>query len=398
MAQASLTSATSPVLESRANVVDADDGEHAFPLARVLQICGASQLGLGIEDCARLCVVSRECKDIVEQDDIWNEVLNVLEADFPLVPLTEKLTWRKTLGEPRYDETAWEASNPAQRFRKLLDFAQRVVQRLREIPQRCIRTWARRCEDEEDVIEPPTDIFDRSYYERNSALEKHVSRFYNHLNLLKREFPHRLYVALQLFASVVTEEAFHSPNGFEVFNVEEVMEELATTGDAFMEGYKGWKSYNPCVDRDEEGNYCPVPTEDWTEELVDLPPLSRADCGTYLHLATIHPVLATSADSYLNISVELLGTKLYRSLRMFPVDFESLAGLPPDGPERENLKRALEFRGLSEDELYDMAHDDIHDDSQFCGYPWDNDAWASIGLHPRALLHPASRHVTHRPF
>jgi len=78
----------------RANKLCCDGGYDGGAFAEVLRFVGGScslldptGFGLDVGDCARLAIVSRECRGVVEANPCWGEALAALEADFPLVPL-----------------------------------------------------------------------------------------------------------------------------------------------------------------------------------------------------------------------------------------------------------------------------------------------------------------------
>ena len=108
---------------------------------------------LSIVDCARLAMVSKEVREAVEKNECWEDVLDVLEQDFPLVPFYSKEMkkkgmpepeglegrtelfpndWRKEFGEPRYDVEAWAALNFKQRVPLLLAFALKISKTMKE--------------------------------------------------------------------------------------------------------------------------------------------------------------------------------------------------------------------------------------------------------------------------
>jgi hypothetical protein len=86
---------------------------------------------LDITDCARLAVVSKEYRDAVNANKCWQDVMEVLEQDFPLVPLRVLNEWRLKLKEPRYDTKKWALLTSKQRVPLLLEFAQKIVKKLR---------------------------------------------------------------------------------------------------------------------------------------------------------------------------------------------------------------------------------------------------------------------------
>ena len=109
---------------------------------------------LSIVDCARLAMVSKEVRKAVEDNECWEDVLDVLEQDFPLVPFYSKEMqkkgmpepegleghgdlfpndWRKEFGEPRYDVEAWAALNFKQRVPLLLAFALKISKTMKEV-------------------------------------------------------------------------------------------------------------------------------------------------------------------------------------------------------------------------------------------------------------------------
>ena len=109
---------------------------------------------LNIVDCARLAMVSKEVSKAVENNECWEDVLDVLEQDFPLVPFYSKEMkkkgmpkpeglehcielfpndWRKEFGEPRYDVEAWAALNSKQRVPLLLAFALKISKTMKEV-------------------------------------------------------------------------------------------------------------------------------------------------------------------------------------------------------------------------------------------------------------------------
>ena len=108
---------------------------------------------LSIVDCARLAMVSKEVREAVEDNECWEDVLDVLEQDFPLVPFYSKEMeekgmpypegledagelfpndWRKEFGEPRYDVEAWAALISKQRVPLLLAFALKISKTMKE--------------------------------------------------------------------------------------------------------------------------------------------------------------------------------------------------------------------------------------------------------------------------
>ena len=108
---------------------------------------------LSIVDCARLAMVSKEVSKAVEDNECWEDVLDVLEQDFPLVPFYSKEMqkkgmpypegleghdelfpndWRKEFGEPRYDVEAWAALNFKQKVPLLLAFALKISKTMKE--------------------------------------------------------------------------------------------------------------------------------------------------------------------------------------------------------------------------------------------------------------------------
>ena len=104
-------------------------------ILRVTDILDPSFSGLTLAENARLREVDRECKDAIDGHAIWTKSLKRLEVEFPFVPLGDDngngKTWRETLGDPRYDEDAWEEMCPERRFRELIAFAKKVVTHLR---------------------------------------------------------------------------------------------------------------------------------------------------------------------------------------------------------------------------------------------------------------------------
>ena len=232
-----------------------------------------------------------------------------------------------------------------------------------------------------------------------------VARLGENLRVTQSQYPHRFLAAAQLAIAYVVQMQWWDPNAetmTKVFNIEEAMEDLVTTGQCFKDGY-------PMAELPTEFT---VTVDNWVYNAVALSAqICRHDCGTLMHLSGLQYFFSNAVERQV-IHADMLdghtlgNNELRRSIRVLPLDFASFAGLPADENERQSMQRAIECRGISYDPLAEELDRDRVDMLPF--YPWEREQNSSASmmmmsmfggqsvsqiarnLAPCALLHPAN--------
>jgi len=247
-------------------------------------------VGLSIEDCAKLATVSKDTRVFVSTNACWREAYAALDQDFHVTSPTEfTLDYRPYPGDPRADPEdgspqPWEDRSPMYRFGELLDFVQRQVVFFRKVS----------VDNNGDKWWTYVDFYDTE--DEDEELEGYDLA----IKHLQTNFEERARLAMQLTVANIYDQAPWL-----------VGDDLLALSDAGN-------------DRDDESikEYClrdKVEFNRWQEIFYGF-----SDCGSDLHVAWLNdPDKTRRLD--LKVTKNMLGERLFKTVRVIPLDVDKLA-------------------------------------------------------------------------